>query len=351
MRCVLAAVVAALPILSCGETAVTTDTWEPPAPAPAEVAAEAYDRYCALCHGADGEGYASDAANALNNQDWLVIAGNGLIRNAIARGRPGTPMSGWSEELGGPLSPSLIEGLIAHTRAWQTEPPIALGGDAVAGEAGRGAPIYQFRCAQCHGATGESGLFMSLNNPEFLANATDAYLRYSIAKGRQGTTMPPFENELTSQGIDDLVTLIRSWETAPAAAGVQAPPLELSEPVLNPGGPQPQLGETRLVPANLVLEAWNAGAELVLLDARPPSDYLAGHISGAVSVPFYAVEDALDQLPRDVWIVCYCACPHAESGIAADALEAAGFDLVRVLDEGFLVWQDLGYPVTAGPAP
>ena len=30
--------------------------------------AELYGEYCALCHGAEGEGYAADNANALNNQ-------------------------------------------------------------------------------------------------------------------------------------------------------------------------------------------------------------------------------------------------------------------------------------------
>ena len=56
----------------------------------------------------------------------------------------------------------------------------------------------------------------------------------------------------------------------------------------------------------------------------------------------------LASLPRDKWIVTYCGCPHAISGQAADTLLEAGFEKVGVLDEGFFVWQDLGYPVSRG---
>ncbi|MEE9384072.1 MAG: rhodanese-like domain-containing protein, partial [Nannocystaceae bacterium] len=82
--------------------------------------------------------------------------------------------------------------------------------------------------------------------------------------------------------------------------------------------------------------------------AKPESDYVERHIKGAASLPFYLVESYLDAVPRDVWIVVYCACPHAESEAAADVLLDAGFDKVRVLDEGFRVWQERGYPTESG---
>ncbi|HEX3594403.1 MAG TPA: rhodanese-like domain-containing protein, partial [Polyangiaceae bacterium] len=75
------------------------------------------------------------------------------------------------------------------------------------------------------------------------------------------------------------------------------------------------------------------------------------HIKGAVSVPFYDPTPYVDKLPRDAWLVCYCACPHAESGQLAQKLVAKGFTKVTVLDEGLGVWRSKGYPTTTGRDP
>ena len=99
-----------------------------------------------------------------------------------------------------------------------------------------------------------------------------------------------------------------------------------------------------------VHDAVAAGEELVILDARPGSDYLAGHISGSISVPFYRMSEALPLLPQDRWIVTYCGCPHMLSGEAAADLQAAGFTLVAVLDEGYYTWLGAGYATTSGPS-
>ena len=70
-----------------------------------------------------------------------------------------------------------------------------------------------------------------------------------------------------------------------------------------------------------------------------------------MSVPFYDPSPYLAALPKDAWLVCYCACPHAESGQLAQKLMAAGFSKVTVLDEGFLVWKARNYGTRAGQAP
>ena len=88
-------------------------------------------------------------------------------------------------------------------------------------------------------------------------------------------------------------------------------------------------------------------AKMALVDARPTSDFLLEHITGAVNVPFYNAELFVDQLPKENWTVVYCACPHAESGQVADLLESEGFTRVKVLDEGFFEWKARGYPVSS----
>jgi rhodanese-related sulfurtransferase len=85
---------------------------------------------------------------------------------------------------------------------------------------------------------------------------------------------------------------------------------------------------------------------MVLLDARVPSDYEQEHIQGAVSVPFYDPSPYLAALPKSAWMVCYCACPHAESGVLAEKLQAAGFKKVTVLAEGLYGWSGKGYATT-----
>ena len=90
---------------------------------------------------------------------------------------------------------------------------------------------------------------------------------------------------------------------------------------------------------------------MAILDARAPSDYLNEHIKGAVSVPFYDPSPYVDQLPRDAWLVCYCACPHAESGQLARKLVDQGFPKVTVLDEGLGVWRNRKYGTSEGADP
>ena len=65
-------------------------------------------------------------------------------------------------------------------------------------------------------------------------------------------------------------------------------------------------------------------------------------------MPFYDPAPYFDALPKDTWLVCYCACPHAESGQLARELVAHGFTKVTVLDEGLGVWKARGYPVSTG---
>jgi rhodanese-related sulfurtransferase len=64
------------------------------------------------------------------------------------------------------------------------------------------------------------------------------------------------------------------------------------------------------------------------------------------------VEGILPHIPRDgTPIVAYCACPHAASGRVVDALQAAGIDSARILDEGVLVWAGRGHPLELGATP
>jgi cytochrome c oxidase cbb3-type subunit 3/ubiquinol-cytochrome c reductase cytochrome c subunit len=320
---------------------------------PEQHGAALYDTYCGFCHGAQGEGYVSDNANALANQDFLRIASDEFLASSIMHGRPGTPMSAWGTSMAGPLSDEDVEHLVAYIRSWQTVEPLDVDGYELPADASvmRGASYYAAAgCDDCHGELGKGGPYITLENPWFLTEVSDGYLYTSIAEGRRDTPMPSFAATLSEAQIADIVALLRSWEREPNTDPL--PPFEpdVSDACLNPGGPDPafELVDDRFIGVDAVHTALAAGSKMIIMDARGHADFVEGHIEGAVSVPFYQLESVIDELPKDVWIVAYCGCPHAISGQAFDALRAAGFTKTAVLDEGYYVWVERGYPVATG---
>ncbi|MGH7924659.1 MAG: c-type cytochrome, partial [Candidatus Binatus sp.] len=49
------------------------------------------------------------------------------------------------------------------------------------------ARLYRENCAGCHGADGEFGAAIAMNNPIYLAIVSDAAMHYVIAEGVPGT--------------------------------------------------------------------------------------------------------------------------------------------------------------------
>ncbi len=315
-----------------------------------------YGRMCAVCHGAAGAGYAADRAPALAQADFLASVTDVALRKAIADGRPGTTMSAWSKARGGPLDEADTDALVAMLRSWQRGPTVALDERPLAGDSGRGAPLYARECALCHGPRGLEGPEVHVGSYGFLDTASSGFLRWAIARGRPGTPMPAFEDKLGEQGIDDVIAVVRhslsAAERSASPAG-RTPPIALGPVPLHPHGPEPAgfHAHPGVTSVDVVHAQLARGARMAILDARVPSDYVAGHIAGAVSVPFYDPAPYTAALPRDAWLVCYCACPHAESGQLATTLVSNHFSKVTVLDEGVRAWEARGYPMHAGAEP
>lgn len=318
---------------------------------------ELYDRTCAVCHGRAGEGYAADQAPALAQADFLATVTDDYLRRAITLGRSGTTMSAWSTARGGPLAPVDVEAVIAFIRSWEHRPRAALDERPLTGNAARGAATYVRRCAQCHGSNGMNGTNLHIGNRDLLGTASNGFLRYAIQRGRSGTPMTSFARVLGDPGVEDVVALLRSWQTAhpPPSLTASPPmaPIPLGPLPLNPHGPEP-IGfhmQPATTPADVIKAELDRGARMGLLDARAPADYANEHIAGAVSVPFYDPDPYFDGLPKNTWLVCYCACPHAESGQLAQKLVSHGFTKVTVLDEGLGTWRTRKYGTRAGTAP
>src|SRR5262249_6470284 len=49
---------------------------------------------------------------------------------------------------------------------------------------------------------------------------------------------------------------------------------------------------------------------LTFIDVRSSEQFEDLHIRGAVNIPFNQVRDRLAEVPKQVLVVLYCACPH-----------------------------------------
>ncbi len=92
-------------------------------------------------------------------------------------------------------------------------------------------------------------------------------------------------------------------------------------------------------------------ADVVILDTRPATEYEAGHIAGAISVPVADLRRRLKQLPKAKEYVAYCRGPYCVyADQAVELLQAKGRRARRLL-EGFPEWRAAGLPVETGAPP
>lgn len=89
------------------------------------------------------------------------------------------------------------------------------------------------------------------------------------------------------------------------------------------------------------------------VDARPQSAYEQGHIKGACNLPFKEFEskfkEVFSNVGPDAMVICYCdggSCTL--SGHLALELLGKGYGNVRVLKDGWKLWQERSLPVAKG---
>ena len=276
------------------------------------------------------------------------------MRYTIQYGRANTAMAGYLNTQGGPMEYIEIELLLEYLYDQaEVEEPIELSRESVVGDVALGASLYEENCTMCHGANGEGVTGPALGNPMLLATATDHFLRYAIAEGRDSTAMIAFKNVLKDEEIDALTAFLRSrasgWDI-PEPDTLTIPSKE--EYVLNPENDPPvfELREGKYVSSEQVNKALQENKRMVILDARSEVAWRQMHIPGSIPVPYYEeAENFVNDIPNDgTQIVIYCACPHAASGRVQNTLRRNGFENTAIIDEGILVWAQMGFPVRGG---
>jgi rhodanese-related sulfurtransferase/DNA-binding transcriptional ArsR family regulator len=87
------------------------------------------------------------------------------------------------------------------------------------------------------------------------------------------------------------------------------------------------------------------GGLVTVLDTRPPEEFAAGHLRGAVNVPLPELRRRLRDLPRNQEIVAYCRGPYCVLSFEAVAeLRKRGFQAFR-LEDGYPEWKAAGLPI------
>jgi rhodanese-related sulfurtransferase/DNA-binding transcriptional ArsR family regulator len=84
---------------------------------------------------------------------------------------------------------------------------------------------------------------------------------------------------------------------------------------------------------------------VVVLDTRPPREYAAGHIAGAISVPVDDLQRRLRQLPKEKEYVAYCRGPYCVYADRAVEILRSHGRRARRLREGFPEWRAAGLPI------
>ena len=87
--------------------------------------------------------------------------------------------------------------------------------------------------------------------------------------------------------------------------------------------------------------------EVTVLDVRPPEEYRAGHIPGALSIPVGELKARLRELPKDREVVAYCRGPYCVMAVeAVKLLRKRGFTAHR-LEQGVINWRARDWRVEA----
>ena len=88
--------------------------------------------------------------------------------------------------------------------------------------------------------------------------------------------------------------------------------------------------------------------DVVVLDVRPVTEYDAGHIAGARSIPVRQLRRHLREIPKEKEVVAYCRGPYCVyADDAVRELNRKGFHARRLID-GYPEWKRAGLPVAAG---
>ena len=112
----------------------------------------------------------------------------------------------------------------------------------------------------------------------------------------------------------------------------------------------PADNQAAVIAATELNDRMTAGTAPLILDVREADEFAAGHLPGAVNIPHSEIVSAPDAAVAAVMpdkgmeVVVYCASGR-RSGLAQDAMHAAGYSFVRHLAGDYQGWRAANLPV------
>jgi rhodanese-related sulfurtransferase len=102
--------------------------------------------------------------------------------------------------------------------------------------------------------------------------------------------------------------------------------------------------ELEPIPAKELLDRARKGL-VTVLDVRPPEEFAAGHVPGAINIPVHQLEKRIKELPKRREVIAYCRGPYClMSYDAVSVLRKKGLK-ARRLEAGMPEWRAAGMPI------
>ncbi len=177
-----------------------------------------YVRYCSSCHGPRGEGYSAGSSGpGIGLDGFLNVASDDFIMQTLKLGRAGTPMRSFVGANGlANLSEDDARDIVAYLRS--LEVPRVPAPSAPVSQAPKttldpvhGKKLFSANCSSCHqdDGQGKPGMAPAIRNRDFLAIASDSFIRTAIREGRTGTAMVP-RPDLSEDDVNDILAWLRA---------------------------------------------------------------------------------------------------------------------------------------------
>lgn len=141
--------------------------------------------------------------------------------------------------------------------------------------------------------------------------------------------------------------ILTLWVLVIALSGL-SPLVLAADPPVNP----PQSTPSSQISGPELLKMIQQGEPVTIIDVRSNREYQAGHVPGAIHLPFWKAYFKASSLaaPRDQTLVVYCA--HGPRAvISKGAFKLAGFEDIRYLDGHMTEWYKARLPVERQAKP
>jgi len=101
------------------------------------------------------------------------------------------------------------------------------------------------------------------------------------------------------------------------------------------------------VPPEELLRRMEEGV-VTVIDVRPPEEYAAGHLPGAINMPLSELDRRIEELDANREVVAYCRGPHCVLAFDAVALLRERGLMASRMAGGLPEWRQAGLPVQGG---